>query len=256
MIYPHHDLLAMPRDYKLRQAVRRTESIREAVAWEKGTHLDRRYYTVYRGGQWEVRLGKPGKEARRRTNTNPNDMLPCVFRDGQQLTYMPTFTDILKNFLRIHQANPECVRLVGYLLLRAVYMVDHEDIGLRQWRYCPSVDILDGIESVVPETVGMPTRVFLQLVDAIAWNEDVKYWTKSPQKKLADVGRPNNLLTYVCYISMLLEAIDPADMVGAVASGHGVARLTKDMLSKAMVAFPYADMAQQTVAEASLFAEG
>src|SRR5438445_6255674 len=56
---------------------KRMARIAEAIAWEGGTQEQKRKYTIWAGGQFEVSLQKPGKEAAPDwKRLNVNDMLP------------------------------------------------------------------------------------------------------------------------------------------------------------------------------------
>lgn len=215
---------------------RRRECIDEAIKWPGGTQEAREFVTVYQAGAYEVRLGKPGKEAARKDRPNPNDMLPCVFYEGSVRDYKPTFTQILKALLEAYQQDPETTRLLGNLLLRCAYMESYQRIPSGVWRLVLPEPELEGLRHRTPSAGGLPIDVFIHLLDAVALNEDVKYAASMPER-LTRKGRPNNLLMYVYFLAMLLGAIDQADLVGSMASGRGVARLKAGTAARAEAAF-------------------
>ena len=60
----------------------------------------------------------------------------------------------------------------------------------------------------------MPPIVFLQYIDAIALNEDVKYYSKGKNLKHQNTGGKNNYLTYV-----MITAVMTGDLpISAIAS--------------------------------------
>ena len=240
MLYEYKETLALPSDGRLMDYAqsRRDQAIQEAISWARGTQEERVFHTVYSSGPYEVRLGKPGKEAKRKgTAENPNDMLPTIFLDGSRLDkYLPDFTEILKTLAGFRNADYG-LRLLGCVLYRAAYMLDHKELAPRSWRLVPPPDVMTEVERRLPDASGMPVSVFLQFLDALAWNEDVKYESRNLNRR-DPMGRTNNLLTYTYFVAMLLGALDEADMVGAVASGRGVARLAKASADRALAAFP------------------
>ena len=126
-----------------------------------------------------VAVGKPGKEAAGYGRPNPNDMLPSVLQDGVPLSFLASFYDIFREFQHLGVAHegraPEVVlELVGALLFRSAFMLDHRNVG-DGWRWSPPESVMDILESASPFVAEppLPIRVYLFLVEALALNEDV-----------------------------------------------------------------------------------
>lgn len=60
--------------------------------------------------------------------------------------------------------------------------------------------------------------MFLHYIDAIAWQEDVKYYTLGRGVN-TDIGRTNNLLTYAHFCACLLKRAHWADMLNRYSMG-------------------------------------
>ena len=82
------------------------------------------------------------------------------------------------------------------------------------------------------EYAGIPIEAFLVYVDAIAWQEDVKYTTLGKPLR-SDIGRKNNMLTYARFIACLLGRSSYAEMLNKFSMG--VSALPK---SEIMLAYP------------------
>lgn len=75
---------------------------------------------------------------------------------------------------------------------------------------------------------GIPIEAFLMYVDAIAWQEDVKYTTLG-KTITSDVGRKNNMLTYARFIACLLGRSSYAEMLNKFSMG--VSNLQKNEIA-------------------------
>ena len=123
--------------------------------------------------------------------------------------------------------NTLALELLACLFYRAAFMLDHEELEPGCWRYSPPDNVLNEIESSVPEMAGFPTRVFLHLVEMIALNEDVKYRTLGKNIQ-SGTGRTNNLSTCAHIRAYLLGRVSLVELLGAFArQPPGVAPLTQ-----------------------------
>ena len=84
-------------------------------------------------------------------------------------------------------------------------------------------------------------EVFLAYLDAIGWNEDVKYQTLGYDVtgRQKDNGRVNNMLTYVNIFSVLMHAKKIAHVFAGFANGRGISKIT---LTRASEVFPYLEL--------------
>ena len=220
---------------------RRAQSIFEAESWPGGTsQSDQRFVQVSPDlDGYCVKLGKPGKEAALDyANVNSNDMTPTIFQDGRALDWTPSFDELFREFQHMATADiPEdrvpsfTIELLACLLFRSAFMLDHVQTkpGSGCWRYNPPTCVLEAIEDLTPVMLGgpyeVPLRVYLHLIDALAWNEDVKY---NPDPNVVEnKGRRNTLLTCVNIIGVFLDRVSLVDFVGLIIRGRGVAPISQ-----------------------------
>ena len=162
-----------------------------------------------------IRMKKPGKEFDRPgEDKNLLDMTPSVFRGEADLRVRPTFRKLYVPMEQMARQDPGGAEAVGALFVRAAYMIDHKEIAPGSWRYRPPEVALQFVESRTPELLGLPFRVALHLLDAIALNEDVKYVGTGRYELEDGVGRPNNLLTSAHAVAALMNRVSVAGFVG------------------------------------------
>ena len=239
---------------------KRTMSIKQAQAWHSGTQDDRHYVKVFASGEYAVALGKPGKEAAEGySRPNPHDMAPTVFFEQRALPFFPTFRDIFRDIQHLGAAESgdqreSVLEVMAALFFRSSFMLDHEErAGAARhepaWHWQPPREAIDFLTSSRAEMgppictqdgrqVRLPTAVYLQLVDALAWNEDVKYQAAKVDSSGAvsgNTGRPNTLQTCASLIAVFLDRYAIYDFTDAVIRGKGVAQMTR---KAAEAAFP------------------
>lgn len=207
---------------------KRLTSVQEAISWPKGLDQEHKISTpIFSRDEYIVRLSKPGKEAApdysgsRYKNgglgNNPNDMRPEITIDGKLLEENATFTDIFEELQKIHLKSIDGIRLVACLLGRSAYMVDHEEIEPGIWRYLPPKEAIERLMGLIPVAYGVPIDIFLYYLEALALNEDTKYFTLG-YDITKDTGRRNNLLTCVHIIAVMLGEASIAKFAGSFAS--------------------------------------
>jgi hypothetical protein len=218
--------------------------IEEAIAWPQGSGKDdRKKQVIWAGGPFEVSLSKPGKEAlpdweEAGKRPNPNDMLPLVTTNGVPAKNA-SFTDIFAELISC-RPQPELGRLLGTLLVRSAFMADHIEVTKGKWRYIPQTNAVAEIENGIPVLYGVSTTAFLHYLDALAWNEDVKYATiKDKKGRSYDFakghGRYNNVMTCAHFLAADIGVVSFADVLGPLARNWGVAPIK---LPAAYEAFP------------------
>jgi hypothetical protein len=128
-------------------------------------------------------------------------------------------------------------------------MEDHVQVHKKKWRYQPNEGVVKEIGRKLKTILGLPILGFLQYVDAVAWNEDVKYQkglkrrqrSKKKKKarkrrtKLPNTGRVNTLLTLAHVVAADIGAVPITDVLGGLIIGRGVAPIGK---ARAIEAFP------------------
>ena len=204
----------------------RKKACEEAILWERGTIPGKKYYPIYTFLDFEVILGKPGKESaqdynrctyrdRRRVN-NPNDMTPMLLKNKKLLENKFGFDNI---FEMIHSIKDErALEILGALLFRMAYMLEYKFDEEGHVRLEISKDALKILENKCSNVKGVPIRVFLEMLEIISLNEDVKYHTLGYNNNFKNgAGKRNNLLTYCRLIAVLLERESFFAFVGSFA---------------------------------------
>jgi hypothetical protein len=190
---------------------RRLEAIEEAISWPRGksqknqVHNPLYHFADGRGSKWVVALCKPGKEAFQEKRNNPNDMFPRISRNSTEISYDQFFSGIWEVIEDIGRAENGryAVELIGRFIAAATYMSCHVEIQPGVWRISEADDMkqfFNDLDQEVKNTGvrlpgGMPIKVFLYLIESIALQEDVKYFTLEGNKHAGNKGRVNNLLT-------------------------------------------------------------
>ena len=239
MAETNHPLLKIVRDEVTAAKVLRARSIQEAIALPRGASTEEKVYTkLWESGEYEVGVGKPGKETKRET-PNVNDMLPYIKKNGQSATIKDaSFLDIFREIERVAGKSASALELLGCLLIRSAYMLDHV-VEQERVVYKPPQTIVEVIEKEIPSMFGVPTHVFLQYLDTIALNEDVKYYTLGLTKEKPygpDAGRKNNLLTCAHLVAHLMQKTGVIDFGYRFAQRRGVSPLSE---AEARLFFPH-----------------
>jgi hypothetical protein len=163
-------------------------------------------------------------------------MLPTVFLDDVCCQDPISFNQITDEFERLAlAATPEsllALDVLGCLFFRAAFMLDHARKG-EGWRLKVPPAALRTVEAGAPILNGLPVHVFLYLLDALAWNEDVKY--NPTADGIGGTGRQNTLLTTVKVVAVLLHRLPLSSIVGGMSQGRGVSGITQ---ADAIRAFP------------------
>ena len=178
---------------------------------------------------YDVGVRKPGKEAEwDPPRQNPNDMLPTIRKDGMVIEYAPGFTAIFEVLQDLGVGrNNLALELIGCLLFRSAYMLDHEEMEPGCWRYAPPPTVVTEIERWTPSAANLPIQVFLHLIEALALNEDVKYDTLGYDIQKG-VGRRNNLSTCAHIVAVFLGRASLVRFAGTLARPpSGVAPMSR-----------------------------
>lgn len=212
----------------------RMQTVSEAKGWPVGVDkYHQAFERLYVVRDWELGLGKPGKEVTRKHRPNSNDMTPTVWRDCVRLTganIPATFGEMWAIYERLAAANQsEALEVCARLLYRDAFLLDHEAGPDGHLRYRPSPRALAFLQEQSPSDAALPLDVFHHFLELVALNEDVKYSTlEKPSKKpydLKSAGRVNNLLTSVHFILVLLGRATIAELVSKMVTGYGVSTI-------------------------------
>ena len=167
-------------------------------------------------------------------------MYPRITRDGIDIPYGESFSGIWNELENIsHTSDGKfAVEMIGRFIVAAAYMVSHEEIEPGIWRLSESDSMkkfYDDLERRVRTTThiqgNIPIRVFLNMVEAIALQEDVKYFTLNGNKYAGNKGRVNNLLTTAGVIRFLSGNAHISWLVGSLSRNPpGVVSMTQDQI--------------------------
>ena len=185
--------------------------------------LNLTYTIVWNNGVYDVRFGKFGKEYYRtppKQKQNKYDMYPCVFKNGQAVQFDASFRAVFRLLEDLkNKQEYDALRILGCLFVRNAFLVDHLKQKSGNYRYVIPKDALAFLQQRIGHYVNIPIEVFLMYVDAIAWQEDVKYFMARGKKIGNDVGRKNNMLTYVHFIACLLGRGSFAELLNKYSMG-------------------------------------
>ena len=223
----------------------RVKSIDDAVSLPKGPSRENMSYHVLWSGQgYEVGVGKPGKETVTKNTVNPNvnDMWPFIRKGADFEDKSASFDDIFYELEHMGNRSRYSLELLGCLLIRSALMLDHEIVDGKVV-YAPPKAIIDEISKDITSMFKVLLSVFLQYLEAIALNEDVKYQRRlntkgKPYAKAA--GRLNNLLTCAHLIAVLLEKTSVVGFATGFAKKRGVSPL--DLKKQLNSCFPMLDI--------------
>ena len=207
---------------------RRQEALKEALSWKKGPDQKNRNVTkLYSIKEYTIAIAKPGKEAAPeykgcrhykthvKTN-NPNDMLPMILKSGEKFGKDLTFEGMFEKIETLMRADLFGLELMGSLLFRAAFMLDHKKDKNGNWRYEPPEDVLEILEKRIPVVSEIPIRVFLHFLEVLSLNEDIKVYTLG-HDDFKDYGRINTLLTFTNLIAVLLNRRSLSKFAGGFA---------------------------------------
>jgi len=229
---------------------RRVEMLKEAIGWPKGVSQEERKITkIYKAGNFVVAVGKPGKEAaldfKRKhyitgaTTNNRNDMNPFIMEKGVKLGNDLTFSELFENIEHLMRADTFGLEVLGMLIFRMAFMLDHLQDKEKRWRYIIPDKSLAILKKRLPKIGNVPADAFLYFLDVLALNEDVKMHTLGHENAKYDYGRINTLLTFTHLISVLLNRRSLAKFAGAFARPpSGLAPIAKTERGGIFETFP------------------
>jgi hypothetical protein len=162
-------------------------------------------------------------------------MRPEIVFKGNLVEKNATFRDVFYELEKIYDYSADGLRILADLLARSAFMADHKEISPGVLRYSPPEDATALMCSFIPTIYDVPVKVFLHYLDALALNEDTKYWTLG-YRISEGYGRRNNLLTCVNLVAVLLKEVRISDFAGSMARPPaGVAPIS---ITRMLEAFP------------------
>lgn len=212
----------------------------EAINLERGpSNTDMVYHDLWESGEYKVGVGKPGKEATRKGNAiNINDMWPYIKEGNSFKKESASFKDVFKELEYVANKSRRSLELLACLFVRSAFMLDH-GVNDDKVVFLPPEEIVKEIKKDIPDLYGVSLEAFLQYVEMIALNEEVKYHTRGEARGKPygpGAGRKNNLLTCAHLIAVLLGRASMIDFAYGFSMMRGVSPLS---LKKALVYFPF-----------------
>jgi len=186
--------------------------VSEAIKFPRGKKTNtKEYTTLYTIGDYSMKVGKPGKEFDNvnikykdgHKASNANDMTPTIFKKNERIERAGSFQAIFHKFVEF-SSDKEALKMLGCIFVRNSMALDHTQDKKGNWRYQPSVEIVNKIERRLAKKLDEPLMVFLHYLELIALNEDTKYYTLG-YDITGPTGRKNNMLTYANIIHIFLE---------------------------------------------------
>ena len=234
----------------------------------------------YSDGDVEIGSFKPGKEAAsdysmtsyhkdKRRVKNPHDMFPVILNEnlniaakitfdkktGQKVSFytpwtLPHISEIFDNVLK-RPNGAFALELIGCLMIRMAYMLDHHQDENKNWRLLLPPWTLKKIKSIVPylefNQGDLPQKFsiesFLYWFDVLAINEDIKVDAKGltgllENNKITNKGRTNTLLTYSYCIGAMLGRLSVGNFVFNYNRNYGIYPLEHELIA---TTFPMLD---------------
>ena len=189
----------------------RIKRIIEAIEFEGGTiEKPKKHLISTLANGSEICFLKPGKESQRKI-PNIHDMFPNIGINNENITIGFTFEVIWEYLIKISIINQITFKKILVLLYRLCFFMDHHEIqGLI--RYSPSKELLDYISKIdfsikegfkdkfKKNEIGL--MEYINFVDLLGWNEDVKYHVKNSKPDFQDsakrnTGRVNTIISII-----------------------------------------------------------
>jgi hypothetical protein len=209
----------------------KTSLINEAIDLPSGTQTARIKTVINKLGGNEGMFFKPGKEAARKT-PNLYDMYPAVFANGVDITERWGFEKLWEYLIKISIVHKATFKKVLVLLYRLCFFIDYKQID-GEYRYIPSdelTELIANIQSLVLtdgfqdkfSTTEIELLDFINFVDLLAWNEDVKYNAPKGEPYFKNysnskTGRTNTILSIISAPILISNFID--DIICKSSSG-------------------------------------
>lgn len=217
--------------------------VNEAISWEGNTQKGKLiYHDLWESSnkRFKVSLGKYGKEYYLNTvqwkngnkGNNPNDMKPTVYIDGNEYIFDGSFDHVFHYFQEVYKYNEKALEILGCLMCRNAFLVDHISVN-GHFTYVPPTEAILYLQNTLPPIEGIEIETYLHYLDAIAWNEDTKYYTLGYDIH-SGIGRKNNMLTYAHIIAVLLGKASLAKLCSSFSRPPiGVSAISFDTASTA-----------------------
>ena len=225
---------------------KRLDLIDIALGWPgsatEGTMIFNNIWEYAQDSSYKVSLGKYGKEFYESGQTgnnqkNCNDMRPSVLKDGVVIDSVRGGFDDIFRLMESCLSKPNSKDLLvafATLFYRNALLIDHriDNIDNKHYYiYEPPRQLLDLICSSISYYEGIPMEVYIHFLDAIGFNEDVKYFTQGKLQKKTGIGRENNMKTYTHDACCLLGHTSWADFIYNLIRSYGVSPISNQEMA-------------------------
>ena len=202
--------------------------IENSISLETGTKENPIEHNILNFLDYSLNIMKPGKEAfeDKEEELNLYDAPPVVRFKGEKLNFDPSFKFITDSIYKKKSELPNNINMEIFaaLLIRNAYLLDHfieNDMVVYKTPKIASSIQHDFIKD--KDGIPIPPLIFINYIDLIATNEDVKYYKKKEKEKNAKktpkqyiqdgTGRFNCLLTLVHALAIYSNKVEPYELV-------------------------------------------
>ena len=186
---------------------KRIMRIKEAINFEIGTKEEPKVHLIGMANDSKVYFKEPGKEYFRENKRNVNDMTPNVGDLYDRYSFGDIWKDMLNLSVRISK---DSYKQLNVLLYRLAYLIDCEEVD-GKIRYNPTGEVYALIKNIQEEIdskkYDFKVLEFLNFIDVLSWNEDVKYQADCTFEK-PKVGRINTILSLISIPLIFKEFVD------------------------------------------------
>ena len=186
---------------------KRIMKIKEAINFEIGTKEEPKVHLIGMANDSKVYFKKPVKEYFRENKRNVNDMTSYVGDLYDRYSCCDRWKDMLNLSVRISK---DSYKQLNVLLYRLAYLMDCEEVD-GKITYNPTGEVYAFIKNIQEEIDSKEYEFkvleFLNFIDVLSWNEDVKYQADCIFEK-TKVGRINTILSLISIPSIFKEFVD------------------------------------------------
>lgn len=188
---------------------KREMRIKEAISFTTGTKEKPEVHIIGQVNHDKIYFLKPGKEYFRENKKNIHDMTPYVGEQYEKYSFGDIWKDMLNLSIRISE---DSYKKINVLLYRLAYLMDCTIVN-EKVRYNPEGEILEIIKYIQSEIdlKGYHFKLleFLNFIDVLSWNEDVKYQTNCKfEKGREKIGRINTILSVISVPLIFKQFVD------------------------------------------------
>lgn len=117
--------------YRKHQLYVKESLIKEAISWPGDKEKDKYIYTsVWDDDGYSIQFGKYGKEYYRVNRQNVNDMVPRIYKEGEEQELDASFRAVFKLIEKQFDSNNnDVIVTLACLFIRNAFLIDHKEAG-------------------------------------------------------------------------------------------------------------------------------